>query len=174
MIKKTCDSRSDHENEFRRSNPSIPLNTLKRWERPCNRAQIEADGKSKSPATRNARVSSMRMDKYRAKFPQQEAELFDFILKRRSDGFSVQCWFVKSKMKEFVQRDQPDGYAAFKASNRWRIRFFGRYLLTIRSTTNVASHSVKHRIPYVRGFNLFMKEVQIPAPGIRARHPPEV
>ncbi len=156
---------SGHDDEFRRSNPSVPLETLRRWRRPSNRAQIEADGESKSPAVRDARVSSVGLAKHRAKFPAQETELFDHILERRADGFSVQCWYVKSKMKEFVRRDKPEGYATFTASDRWRIRFFTRFRLTVRATTNVKSHTVEERLPQVRGFHLFMKEVQVPLVG---------
>ncbi|MEE8128326.1 MAG: hypothetical protein V3T45_07220 [Nitrospinaceae bacterium] len=86
-------------------------------------------------------------------------------MERRADGFSVQCWYVKSKMKEFVKRDQPEGYATFKASDRWRLRFFDRFRLTIRATTNVTSHTVEDRLPRVRGFHHFLKEVQIPRIG---------
>ena len=113
VIKEAGARGSDHDDEFHRNNPSVPLNTLKSWQRPCNRAQIEADGESKRPSIRKARVSSVRLTKYRAKFPAQETELFDHILERRSEGFSVQCWYVKAQMKIYVQRDQPAGNATF-------------------------------------------------------------
>ncbi len=44
---------SGHDDEFRRSNPSVPLKTLRRWRRPSNRA------KSKLMASRKAKLSEM-------------------------------------------------------------------------------------------------------------------
>ncbi|MEE8128381.1 MAG: hypothetical protein V3T45_07500 [Nitrospinaceae bacterium] len=42
-----------------------------------------------------------------------------------------------------------------------------RFNLTIRTTTNVKSHTLEERLPHVRGFHLFMKEVRVPPPATR-------
>ncbi len=159
----------DPDAEFSRLNPSVPLNTMKKWLQPAIRTQIEADGKSKRPAVRDSRVSSSRLEKYRAKFPLQENELFDKICLRRDKGERVSFKWTQSEMKLLVRRDEPAGHETFRASKTWRKKFFRRFLLTRRVTTNTKSRTVEERIPYVRGFHLKIKDLQKPLPRTRRR-----
>ncbi len=109
---------------------------------------------------RNARVSSSRLDSYRGRFHSQETELFDEICVRRADGKHVSCQWIQRQMRKLVKRDKPTGYAEFTASDRWRMRFFRRFVLSIRATTNTKSHTTEERIPLVRGFHKTIKLLQ--------------
>ncbi len=117
---------------------------------------------------RNARVSASRLDQYRAKFPTQETELFDEICIRRADGKRVSCEWIQRQMRHLVMRDKPDGYEQFTASNMWRSRFFRRFVLSVRSTTNTKPHTAEERIKLVHGFHKAIKTLAPnPSPSFR-------
>ncbi len=163
-LKKTED---DPYGEFQTRNPAIPVSTAKAWE--SKRAQITADATSKKHSIRNAHVSASRLAKYKAKFPEQETLIFDRICELRADGVPITLEWVTSVMLEVVKEQKPHGWESFKASATWRLKFFRRFRLSLRTTSNKKSRTVAERLPLVQGFHIFVKALTQPPPGRRRK-----
>ena len=73
--------------------------------------------------------------KSKAKYPDVEARLLDWVKEKREEGILVHGKAVRAKAKELVAEVYPDDN--FKASNGWLVRFLRRNKLVSRRVTTV-------------------------------------
>lgn len=87
---------------FTYGHPSISLNTVKNWCSHGVRPQLEQDALHASPAVRNAKVSSKRLDFLnQGEYPDQENTLYN-MYKERRDKYLKVLWFgFKVKWRKF-------------------------------------------------------------------------
>ena len=107
---------------FKKEHPNIKENQVRAWIKVKDEIQARSRGSRIAGAGRPPASQTM------------EEILFEFIFEKRMAKEQVKKPLVK---KRAVELSQEMGLPNFKASGGWLRRFFARYDLTLRRTTNL-------------------------------------
>ena len=141
-----------------KSNPAIPLNTLKDMLRRRKSITEACAEKASREATRSI---SWLQKQQTGKFPAEEEIVYAAFLQERIAAKQVTSTWFHITMKAALKKNKPAGWEEFKDSEGWRQKFFDRHLIVFRDTTNTKALTIAERLPVcVKFYQYFMKVCQ--------------
>ena len=142
---------------FHHHNPAVPCSTMISWlRRRESIRQSVAAGRSQAAATHSTHWSQKQKT---GKFEEQENHLFSEFLAMRLEGKQVTVMWLEARMVQLVRASKAPGGDTFVGSAGWVQKFFVRYNLVIRRTTNVKEKTVQERLPDVVNFYRYLQKV---------------
>ena len=175
---------------FEMDHPAVPMDTLKKWLKPAQRAQIKKDGLSPNIRIREAKLGAKALTRYfEGAFPDEERELYDLFGNRRADSKRVTSKWLRAKMRKLVKtrleketaREVPEAeqekhkkFVAkadeFQASRGWFRRWKRRFQVSLRRRSNKKTKSARERLPKVQKFHRTIKRFCQPPPEQDAKY----
>jgi len=143
--------------QFCSRNRGVPYQTMRSFLR--NRQTIFSavdTGKSEARSTRS--VSWLQKQQI-GKFDEEENILFTKFIAERVAGKQVLVIWFAPAMQKLLNKRKPPGWEAFTASDGWRQKYFERFNIVIRQTTNTKHQTIAERLPKVLQFYRYFQQV---------------
>ena len=137
--------------------PAVPSNTLRGWLR--RRTKIQATVDASTSEKKSTRSLQWLQQQQQGRFDEEEQLLFADILAASLRGDLVTVPWIQGSMLCLLKERKPVGWINFKASQGWRQKFFERFDLVFRATTNTKQYTVEERLPAVIKFYKYFQKV---------------
>ena len=154
--------REDHDTDsaavktFVEHNPAVPHNTLVTMLRRRGAISDASNDKAAASATHSLQWLQQQQ---RGIYNSEEMVVFYQFLALRLDAKQVMTSWFAIAMKKQLSITKPEGLEKFSGSEGWRQKYFQRFDLVIRATTNTKPKTILERLPECIKFYRYFKDM---------------